>query len=70
MSGRGIHRLTWLVERVEHQESQSASRYVLIRRLATRQQLLKFANRPILGEDWDLGVSACSVYAEPWGIAG
>ena len=47
--------------------SESASRYVLIRILTSRQQLLKCANRPVLGKGWELGVFACSVCAEPWG---
>ena len=46
---------------------QPASRCVLIRSLTIRQQLLKYANRPILGKDWEMGVFACSLCVEPWG---
>lgn len=45
--------------------SQSAPRCRLIRSHALRQQFLNYRSRSLSGKDWELGISVCSLFAEP-----
>lgn len=46
--------------------SQSAPRFTLMGIQPLRQELLRYAKRPVSGEDWEICISICSLCTELW----